>query len=70
MLSIFDIDNNFSLIKNESILNENTYVNNILIKSNVGKGKNKVFASYISPSSPTLMIFVFDFDLFRSSPIK
>ena len=66
---LFNIEDNFEMI-NETIIFESVgSTTHYLLKSNIGKGKNKVLVGYISPTSSNFNYFVFDFDLYQSNSI-
>ena len=65
LLSLFNIEKNFTIIRNESIFKNDFVIDNCLIKSNVMKGKNKVFVIFIYQGSQTFLFFKFDFDSYQ-----
>ena len=67
MLLLLDIENNFEIMNETKIFERNEIESNYIIKSSIGKEKNKILLEYTYPELSTMYIFTFDFDLYQSS---
>ena len=70
MLLLYQIENNFEIMNETQIFERNEIKSNYIIKSNIGKEKNKILLQYTFPILTTMYIFTFDFDLYQSSDLK
>ena len=70
MLLLLNVENNFEIMNETQIFERNEIKSNYIIKSNIGKEKNKILLQYTFPILTTMYIFTFDFDLYQSSDSK
>jgi hypothetical protein len=65
---MLNIDNNFSKIREEFILNNQNFEgNNFLVKSNIWKENNTTHIAYINPTMEKIMYFELNFKSFEAS---